>query len=131
MKPLTLNEFKLWLEQYGKASQENDAKASAELFAPNARYYETPFDSPLVGREAIYRYWHDAAHKLKDKTSTYEILALKDRLGIARWQSQFASIQSGSRFALDCVFLVEFDESGLCSLFREWWHLQRFEELYS
>jgi hypothetical protein len=28
----------------------------------------------------------------------------------------------GKRLLLDGVFLVEFDEAGLCSRFREWWH---------
>ena len=122
MKSLTSNEFKQWLEQYGKASQENDAKASAELFTQNARYYESPFDDPMVGREAIYQYWIKGAQTLKDKTAGYEILAVRDNVGIARWQSTFVHIQSGKRAALDCMFLVEFDDNGQCSLFREWWH---------
>ena len=127
MKTLTLDIFTTWLESYGRASQENDAKASSELFASDARYYETPFAEPIVGRQAIYHYWLKGARTLKDKESTFEVLSVKDRLGIARWRSQFTAIQSGKRLALDCLFLVAFDEDGLCSEFREWWHIQTLD----
>jgi len=120
---LTLNAFEKWMEMYSKASAENDPQASADLFSLNARFYETPFAEPLIGRDAIYQYWVKGAQTLKDKTSSYEILAMKDNLGIARWQANFMVIESGKRLALDCVFLVEFDESEKCSIFREWWHL--------
>jgi len=51
----------------------------------------------------------------------------KISLGIARWQSKFTNLQSGKRVALDCVFLVEFDDDGKCSVFREWWHLHTMD----
>ncbi len=123
MKPLTLDLFNSWLETYGKASRENDLQASADLFSLDAKYYETPFDEPMIGRDAIYQYWSQGAQRFKDKESSYEIISMEDNLGIARWQSQFTAINSGKRLRLDCLFLVEFDENGLCSVFREWWHI--------
>lgn len=111
------------MARYGKASAENDALASSELFAIDAKYYETPFKEPLHGREAIYQYWSQGARNLKDKESTFEIIALKDNLGIARWVSKFIIIEKNRRVALDCIFLVEFDEENRCKVFREWWHL--------
>ena len=124
LKSLTSNQFSQWLATYGQASTENDPQASANLFSLNAHYYETPFVEPIIGREAIYQYWVKGAQTLKDKTSSYEILAVKKNLGIARWQANYTVIESGKRLALDCLFLVEFDDYGQCSLFREWWHLQ-------
>ena len=58
MKPLTLNAFNKWLELYGLASKENNAKASAELFALDARYDESPFDVPIIGRQPIPIHHH-------------------------------------------------------------------------
>jgi ketosteroid isomerase-like protein len=124
MKPLTVDVFDEWLTRYSQASQQDDARASAELFAQDACYYESPFGEPLIGREAIYRYWQQGAETLRDKTSSHEIWAVRDNRGIARWQSHFVNNRSGQRAALDCVFLVEFDEDGLCRVFREWWHMQ-------
>ena len=57
MKALTLDAFTQWMEAYGRASREDDAVASAALFAEDARYYETPFAEPVLGRQAIYQYW--------------------------------------------------------------------------
>lgn len=124
MKPLTLERFTAWMTEYGRASAENDPQTSANLFAPDARYYESPFDEPMVGRQAIYEYWNRGAQNLKDKESTFEILAVDGDTGIARWRSSFTVIESGKRLALDCLFVAEFDEEGLCRTFREWWHIR-------
>lgn len=124
MQTLTYEHFRRWLIVYGKASEENHPQASADLFAQDARYYESPFDEPMIGQEAIFAYWNKGAQTLKDKISYHEILAVKDNLGIARWQSRFTVIESGKRLALDCLFVVEFNETGLCQTFREWWHIR-------
>ena len=124
MKSLTLEAFKTWMDTYGKASAENNPLASANLFAQDARYDESPFDEPIIGRDAIYEYWNKGAKTVKDKESAFEILSMQDHLGIARWQSKFTVIESGKRLALDCLFLVEFDDEGLCKIFREWWHIR-------
>jgi hypothetical protein len=127
MTPISTDNFQEWLEAYGRASKENDPQASAELFAPDAEYYETPFAEPMVGRDAIYDYWDNGARTLKDKESRYEIVAIQGNLGVARWQARFTQINSGKRIALDCIFLVEFNENLKCRLFREWWHSQVIE----
>lgn len=124
MKTLTPERFHRWLADYGRASRENDPQASASLFSENARYYENPFDDPITGRDAIRKYWEGGAQRLKDKESTFEILSVRDNLGMARWWSKFTVIESGKRLALDCIFLVEFGENNECTEFREWWHLQ-------
>lgn len=124
---LTLNSFKTWMDRYGKASEDSDPKGAAELFTQNAVYYETPFDDPMIGHNTIYRYWGEAAQYLKDVQFSYEILAVAGNLGIALWQAKFVSVKSGNHVALDGVFLVEFDEQGKCSRFREWWHRQVVE----
>jgi hypothetical protein len=124
MSPLEVELFRAWMEAYGKASRENDPQASANLFAQDALYYESPFEEPLLGREDIYEYWRKGSHNLRDKQSIYEILAVRDHLGIARWQAQFTVIESGKHFVLDCIFVVEFNEDGLCQTFREWWHIR-------
>jgi hypothetical protein len=124
MNALTLEHFTAWMTEYGRASAENDPRASANLFAENAAYYETPFAEPMIGRDAIFEYWRKGAQNLTDKESTFEILSVQGNRGITRWQSKFTVIESGKRLALDCLFVVEFDDDGLCHTFREWWHIQ-------
>lgn len=124
MKPITFEEFEAWMATYGKASIENDPRASADLFSKDAEYYESPFAIPMVGQEAIYQYWEQGARNLKDKTAEFQILAIDGNRGLARWQATFAQVASGDRIALDCIFLIEFDERQKCRVFREWWHKQ-------
>jgi len=127
MEALTLNSFKKWMDMYGKACEDSDSKVAAELFTQNAEYYETPFDDPMVGQDAIYRYWSKASQALKDVRFSYEILAVKENLGIALWRGQFVSVRSGNYIVLDGVFVAEFDEQEKCSTFREWWHRQEID----
>ena len=116
------------MTEYSHASAENDPQASADLFSTDAKYYETPFDKPMVGREAIFEYWNKGAQGLTDKESKFEIYSVKDNQGIARWQSNFTVVESGKRLSLDCLFVVEFDDAGRCSIFREWWHLETLND---
>lgn len=76
MNELTLERFTAWMTEYGRASAENDPQASANLFATDARYYENPFDAPMIGRGAIYEYWNKGTQNLKDKKSSFEILSV-------------------------------------------------------
>ena len=112
---------------YGKASREKDPKASADLFTQDAKYYETPFDDPMISKDAIYQYWSAGTQNLKDKEPSYEVFAVEGNRGLARWQAKFVSVKSIKRVALDCVFQVEFDENEKCSVFREWWHRQAID----
>lgn len=127
MATLTLDGFKKWLDLYGQASRDRDPQAAAELFSPDAQYFETPFDEPMIGRDAIYQYWSGAAQSLRDVQFSYQILAVKQNLGLARWQANFVPASLGARIALDGVLLAEFDDQGKCSLFREWWHRQEID----
>lgn len=124
MNLMTIEMFSTWLDKYGNASKENNPKASSELFSLEAKYYETPFAVPLIGRAAIYDYWETGAKTFIDKQSTHKILSVRDNIGIARWISQFTEIATGERLELDCIFLVEINGHGKCDVFREWWHLQ-------
>jgi hypothetical protein len=122
MKLLTFETFDTWMNAYGRASAENNPHASAELFATNAKYFESPFREPGVGRSTISAYWNNGTHSLSDKRSSNEVLAVVMNRGMARWQAEFNVIATGERISLDCVFLVEFNDGGQCTLFREWWH---------
>ena len=122
MESLTLDRFNKWMGLYRKASEDSDLEAAADLFSQDAEYYETPFSDPIIGREAIYRYWSEAAQAQKDIHFSFEILDVKGNLGIALWKGEFVSVKSGSQVLLDGVFLVEFDRQGQCNKFREWWH---------
>lgn len=116
-------QFQTWLEAYGRAWEEGDAAAAAALFAPDAAYYETPFDPPMTGREAIIAYWQEgAASAQRDVRFQYKALAVAGDLGLNHWTAAFTRVPSGVRVRLDGVMAVRFDTDGRCVEFREWWH---------
>lgn len=126
MPALTNAALDRWLTRYSQASIANDPQASADLFTFDARYYESPFDEPLVNCAAIYDYWAAGAQNLTTKHAAHTIPTLRDNLGIAHWQARLTDRRTGSPITLDCVFVAEFDEQGRCSVFREWWHYRKY-----
>lgn len=117
--------FAQWLDAYGRSWVEGDPQQVVALFAPDALYYETPFDEPLHGREAIRAYWTAGAQDAqRDVTFTYTVLSYAGGLGVAHWRAGFTRVPSGSRVQLDGILQAGFDDNGRCAVFREWWHRQ-------
>jgi hypothetical protein len=115
--------FKTWLEQYGRAWIQGDPDAIVVLFAPNCRYYETPFDEPMVGRTAVYQYWVEGAKEGQEKvTFTAVPITVQGQTGYAHWQATFTRQPQRSFVELDGILAATFDEAGFCTEFREWWH---------
>jgi hypothetical protein len=40
------------------------------------------------------------------------------------WRAAFTRIETDKRVELDGIFVLGFDETGLCTELREWWHLR-------
>lgn len=115
-------ELEKWLQAYGKAWETRDARAASELFAHQARYHETPFAEPAVGRQGVLKYWTKATQGQRDVSFTFEIVTLELDTAVVRWSAELTRAASESRRMLDGVFLLSFDEVGLCTELREWWH---------
>jgi uncharacterized protein (TIGR02246 family) len=111
-----------WLERYGRAWETRDPSAAAELFTEDGEYREQPFDEPMKGRSAIYRYWQEIPETQRDVAFGAEILAVLEDRAIVRWWSSYVKIRTGEPTRLDGVFLLEFAPDGLCRSLREWWH---------
>ena len=121
----SMYDFENWLDAYGAAWRAGDAHAAIELFSSDVEYYETPFDDPMVGLDAIHQYWSEGAgESQKDVSFSYQALAIVENAGLARWQATFVRIPSGNYVELDGFLMAEFDGAGKCSVFREWWHRQ-------
>lgn len=122
-----MNEAQLsaWLAEYGRCWEQGDAKGVMTLFAPGAAYYETPFDPPLVGLDAIHDYWKAGAGQAQERVAfTYSVLAVAGDVGIAHWAATFTRRPSGVAVRLDGVLTARFDANGRCAEFHEWWHRQ-------
>ena len=114
--------FKQWLDAYGRAWENRDPQAAAELYAEDGAYQVTPFLDPLRGRRAILDYWTEVARTEKEISFRYEILALTEHFGIARWQASFIRTPPGLPTKLDGIFVIQLNAEEKCTSLREWWH---------
>ena len=122
--PASREIFKGWLDAYGRAWETGDPEAATELFAEDAVYHETPFDEPMRGRAEILDYWSDVPRYQDDIRFSYEVLAVSEGEGIARWSARFVRLPARTPIRLDGVLLAKLDVAGRCTEFREWWHRQ-------
>lgn len=115
--------FQRWLDGYGQAWMTGDPQAAVQLFAPSAAYHETPFDPPMVGTEAIRRYWTEGAKNAQTAVQFEATLLWFDgTTGVARWRATFRRVPSRVFVELDGTLLARFDDEMRCEEFREWWH---------
>lgn len=120
---MTKAEFELWLHRYGEAWMTRDADKLVPLFTDDVLYYETPFESPMHGSDAIREYWSVLPSEQDHIHFHYRaVTVLPTNEAVAQWWASFIRLPSGMHVKIDGVMMCEFDESGRCSVFREWWH---------
>jgi ketosteroid isomerase-like protein len=117
-----MKDIERWLYEYRQAWENREPGQAAALFADNAEYFETPFDFPFRGRDAIREYWEDVPRTQENITFGSRVLAVAGDTAVAHWQARFKRVPSGQNVQLDGVFVLVFDRAGLCTSLREWWH---------
>ena len=123
-RPLTPAALESWLGRYKEAWEQRDPARAAALFTENAPYHEMPFDAPKAGRRDIRDYWATVTADQRDVAVTSSVVAINGQTGVARWSAKLKSASSGVKVELDGVFVLTFDDGGLCSELREWWHVR-------
>jgi hypothetical protein len=111
-----------WLDEYGRAWEERDADAAAELFAEDAVYQWGPFGRKLRGRPVIREAWAESLESQRNIKFGYEVITATARGGIVRWwvAADMPDEQMHSRN--EGIFRIAFDETGLCTSFEEWFN---------
>jgi len=120
---VTEEQLTVWMDAYGVAFEQQDAEAAAALFTPEATYQWGPFGETLRGPGEIRAKWEEAS----DPPATpvpfdYEVIAVTETIGVARWLATHSYPSDGKRFRYDGIFEVALDGDGLCTSFREWWN---------
>jgi len=121
---LTAAALEAWLARYEEAWEQRDPARAAALFTENAPYHEMPFEAPKAGRRGIREYWATVTADQRDVDFTSSVVAVNGHTGVARWSAKLKSASSGVNVELNGVFVLTFDDSGLCSELREWWHVR-------
>jgi ketosteroid isomerase-like protein len=115
--------FREWMDGYKRAYEGRDPDAAAALFTDDATYQWGPFGELLHGPQAIRDRWAIGAGDDRETEFRfdYEVLAVTEEIGIARWMASADFPADGRRLLFDGVFAVIL-RGELCSGFREWWN---------
>ena len=57
----------------------------------------------------------------RDIKFTYEILTIDGNVGFVRWSTRFRIHTEDDAAFLDGIFMLEFEDNGLCRELWEWW----------
>lgn len=111
-----------WLERYVKAWKSYDPAQIAGLFSEDAHYYYTPFSAPLEGCAAIVASWLEAQDAPGTYDAQYTPVMIVGSRAIANGRSYYYA-EDGITLEreFDNIFMLEFDDLGRCTLFREWY----------
>lgn len=111
------------MKAYSVAFERQDADAAAALFTPDAAYQWGPFGELLRGPDEIRARWEQASDpRAEPVTFDYEVIAVTDTIGVARWLATHSYPSEGKRFRYDGIFEVALDGDGRSTSFREWWN---------
>jgi ketosteroid isomerase-like protein len=114
-----------WLDAYTHAWESYDPAAIGDLFTEDAEYRWHPWDADdkvARGRQAIVAAWLDNRDAPGTYTGAYRPLLVHDQTTVAVGVSRYYS--DSSRRTLDTEFhnlwIIDFDDSGRCKSFTEW-----------
>ena len=120
---MTLDDLDRWLDVYGRAWERFDADGFVGCFAEDALYAWGPWAEPLRGHDAIRAQFEQAVAQQDGVRFGHEPLAITpDGRGVARWWVSMQVPGAETVEEDEGIFLVELDETGRCTEFREWWN---------
>jgi len=112
----------VWLDGYVQAWKTYDKEAIGALFSEDALYYYGPFHEPVRGRAAIVASWLEQPDQVGTYDAHYEPVLIEGNRAVTNGRSRYFE-QDGKTFKAewDNVFILRFDEQGLCKEYREWY----------
>jgi len=116
----TTSSVEAWAEAYRQAWEEADAEAVKALFAEGSSYRSNIFEDPHIGRDGIEAYWAGVTETQSD------IVVLMgrpfvdgSRAAVEFWTTM--RVDDADTTLTGCLLLT-FDDEGLCTDLREYWH---------
>ena len=110
-----------WVEGYKKAWEERDPAAASALFSTNATYRSNIFEDAHQARKGVEYYWQTVTESQTDiSVRMGRPLIDGSRAAVEFWTTMKVN---GDQVTLAGCLLLHFDDDGLCSHLREYWHL--------
>jgi len=110
-----------WVKKLGAAWVNKKPNLIPPLFADKFQYFESPFEKPYTSKEDLIKLWSDVPKSQKNISFDFEVIFIKDNIGLIHWCAAFTRIPFNKKAWLDGIFYLEFDKNNLCILFKQWW----------
>ena len=112
-----------WLKGYVHAWETYSPDAIGDLFTEDASYSFHPYDTPVVGRQAIIEAWLKDPDAPGTFEANYEPIAIDGDVAVVNGRSRYFTDSSRSELTKewDNLYVIEFDSDGRCRSFREWY----------
>ena len=125
--PLTKDRVAAWLAAYVRAWETYDPDAIGDLFSEDATYAYHPFEEPVRGRLAIVASWLENKDAQGTYEGRYEPVAIEGDLAVAHGRSRYFKDATKAELIheYDNLFLIRFDDQGLCRSIQEWYMIRR------
>jgi ketosteroid isomerase-like protein len=116
---MTNAEVQRWLDDYVAAWRSYDPDEIRELFSEDAEYRYQPWGEPVSGRDAIVGDWLDSPDAAGTYEGDYAPYSVDGDRAVAVGQSRYSHPDGSLRTVYHNVFLLHFDDDGLCRSFTE------------
>src|SRR3954451_3609616 len=124
---MTRSQLVDWLDRYERAWRTPGTDVLAELFTEDATYSTAPYEDPHRGLEAIAEMWEAERFGPDEEFEmTSEVVAVEGDTGVARLTVLYEEAKQKERRLhrqrkeYRDLWIVQLDETGLCSHFEEW-----------
>ena len=97
-----------------------DPETIVNLFRQDAEYRHHPFVDPLLGSNAIRRYWNEVAATQVHIDFEPERVWVSGSTVLASWHAAFTRRTSAERIRQRGFMTLELDEDGTVWRFRQW-----------
>lgn len=110
--------FSAWISAYEAAWRTQGTGALSHLFTTDATYQAAPFDAPLVGMDAIARFWEDEREGPDEVfTLSFEIVAAQGDTAVARLEVVY---DAPRKQIYRDLWVITLTDDGRCCAFEEW-----------
>ena len=104
-----------WVDAYERAWRDDNVDAVGDLFTDDATYLRSPYEEPLVGREAIRAFWPDEPGT--EFTMTSAPIAVDGDHAVVRVEVEYLRPDPQEYRAL---WVIRFAPDGRAEWFEEW-----------
>jgi ketosteroid isomerase-like protein len=105
-----------WVARYERAWRSRGTDALRDLFTEDASYSASPWSEPVVGLQALRRFWEAGRAGPDEGFDMHsETVAVGDQVAVVR---VFVDYHDGQRWR--DLWVLSLDENGRCAHFEEW-----------